>query len=288
MLPIRYQEAMRDGCGDVNDVAGAEGVALTAGQVGASPLAGRTALRIDQRAAQHELAATTLNDHHVDDSIVLFGTAVGVPANEAEAVVPVIPQRLAGRSVRADALAEGGVPLAQLGRAPEGEAGRIADPFVGGRAGRIGNLALHLPSRSFRAGRATAREHESHEREGSRECGKGYSVHVDALPVMDTRPHRTKGDATASALFPSAAGQTAKRSRAPTPPSRSSSSAAASEISSTVPPCSSARSTRCSAMSGRDRANARARMSVSTAPASSARSVRSGPRHARPAERAVS
>lgn len=100
---------MRDASGDVHDIARGERMEFATGERGAEIFASfRASLLAGHDAAHHELTFARVDHDNVDDLVVLFGIAIGIAVEQAEAMVAVVRQGFARGVIRRDGFHENG------------------------------------------------------------------------------------------------------------------------------------------------------------------------------------
>ena len=96
MLALGDQKRVRDGGGDMDDVARAQRMPRAAIEPRSHKLPGAAGgFLVNQRATQLKGSLSALDEDDVDDVVVLFGKPVGVTVQEAEAVIAKVGQRFA-------------------------------------------------------------------------------------------------------------------------------------------------------------------------------------------------
>src|SRR5262245_34825821 len=105
VLSLRHQKAVRNLCGNLNDVTCSNRMALAALDPRPGAFTGAPAgLLVQHFAAKKERRLAALCDHDVDDVVVLFRKAVGITVDVAKTVIAVVGERLARGMVRTDLL----------------------------------------------------------------------------------------------------------------------------------------------------------------------------------------
>lgn len=97
VLARRHQEAVRDCGGDVHHIAGQERVPFASVEPGSQILAGAaTSALAHEGSAQVQHALAALDEYDVHDAVVLLGHTIRVTVEQAEPMVAVVRERLAG------------------------------------------------------------------------------------------------------------------------------------------------------------------------------------------------
>ena len=147
---------MRNACRDVHDVARGEWMGFAAFELAAGIFAGcGSPLFVAQSAAHDEESFTALHHHDVNDLVMLFGEAIGVAVEQAEAVIAIVGEGFAGGVVGAHSPAKSGFAPLELGRRPEGEAGAFSGEERGKGQGEDKNAHFLAQSEMVMVGPAT-------------------------------------------------------------------------------------------------------------------------------------